>query len=84
MQGYAGGPLARKVGDSLSAAGIHISCLYGATEIGCVTTLFGGDALRGPGDWSYVRFDEPACVRWVRQADGTFESQFLVRVQIFE
>ncbi|KZP16286.1 putative aminoadipate reductase [Athelia psychrophila] len=75
--GYAGGPLARKVGDALSAEGVTISCLYGATEIGCATTLFGGVAQRGPEDWSYVRFDERAHVRWAPQADGTFESQFL-------
>lgn len=56
-----------------------ISCLYGATEIGCATTLFGGAELRAPEDWSYVRFDERAHVHWAPQADGTFESQFLVR-----
>lgn len=56
-----------------------ISSLYGATEFGCITTLFGGAEERGPEDWNYMRFDEKVQVRWVRQADGTFESQFLVR-----
>ncbi|KZP21523.1 acetyl-CoA synthetase-like protein, partial [Athelia psychrophila] len=75
--GFGGGPLARKVGDALSADGVPIACLYGATEIGCPTTLFGGAEERGPDDWSYMRFDEMAHVRWVPQADGTFESQFM-------
>ncbi|KZP28667.1 putative aminoadipate reductase [Athelia psychrophila] len=77
FMGYAGGPLARKVGDALSADGVTIWCLYGATEFGCLTTLYGGAEERGPEDWSYMRFDENVHVRWVRQADGTFESQFL-------
>ncbi|KZP13552.1 acetyl-CoA synthetase-like protein [Athelia psychrophila] len=34
--GYGGGPLARKIGDALSADGVAISCLYGATEFGFV------------------------------------------------
>ncbi|KZP21519.1 acetyl-CoA synthetase-like protein [Athelia psychrophila] len=75
--GYGGGPLARKVGDALAADGVPITCVYGATEFGCPTTLFAGAEDRGPEDWSYMRFDEKAHVRWVRQADGTFESHFL-------
>ncbi|KZP17631.1 putative aminoadipate reductase [Athelia psychrophila] len=75
--GFGGGPLARKVGDALSADGVNLSCLYGATEVGIPSTLFGGAEQRGAEDWSYVRFDEKAHVRWVRQAGGTFKSQFL-------
>ncbi|KZP17473.1 putative aminoadipate reductase [Athelia psychrophila] len=75
--GYGGGPLARKVGDALSADGVPITCTYGGTEFGCPTSLFGGAEERAPEDWSYMRFDEKVRVRWVRQTDGTFESQFL-------
>ncbi|KZP13557.1 acetyl-CoA synthetase-like protein [Athelia psychrophila] len=71
------GPFARKIGDALSADGVTISCLYGATEFVFVSALFGGAEEWGPDDWSYVRFDEKVHVRWARQADGTFESQFL-------
>lgn len=77
MQGYAGGPLSRRTGDALVAQGIHILCLYGATEMGNLTTI--GARAEGEGDWEYVRFAAQMDVRMVRQSDGSFESQFLVR-----
>ncbi|KAF7965726.1 hypothetical protein HWV62_42156 [Athelia sp. TMB] len=80
---YAGGPLASKVGDALARAGVNIVSLYGATEVGCPTTLEfasqgAGSALE-PAEWAYMRFSKGVNVRWVPQGDGSFESQFLVR-----
>lgn len=78
-QAYGGGPLAVKVGDSLVRDGVNLCALYGATEFGLPTALYAGAEERAPEDWCYMRFSEKASVRWVPQADGTFESQFLVR-----
>lgn len=60
--------------------GVRILCVYGATEMGNLTTILTGAEERGPEDWEYVRFAGQMDVRMVRQSDGSFESQFLVRV----
>ncbi|KZP05121.1 acetyl-CoA synthetase-like protein [Athelia psychrophila] len=74
---FGGGPLAVKTGDALSRAGVKLVQLYGATEIGVVTKFLTYTTERSPEDWSYVQFSDKTNVRWVPQADGSFESQFL-------
>ncbi|KZP19605.1 acetyl-CoA synthetase-like protein [Athelia psychrophila] len=74
---FGGGPLAVKTGDALSHAGVKLVELYGATEIGVVTKFLTYTTERSPEDWSYVQFSDKTNVRWVPQADGSFESQFL-------
>ncbi|KZP17736.1 acetyl-CoA synthetase-like protein [Athelia psychrophila] len=72
-----GGPLAVKTGDALSRTGVKIVHQYGATELGMVTKILLGTAERSPEDWNYMQFSDKVNVRWVPQADGSFESQFL-------
>ena len=75
---FAGGPLAKKTGDALVAAGVKLSSVYGTTEFGVITYSF-----RSPFEqvlWEWVRFGPNQRMRWVAQEDGTYECQVLVRV----
>ncbi|KIJ61725.1 hypothetical protein HYDPIDRAFT_158984 [Hydnomerulius pinastri MD-312] len=72
---FAGGPLAKRTGDAMVAAGVKLSCVYGATEFGAITYSF-----RNPTEqkfWEYVRFGPNSKIRWVPQGDGTYECQVL-------
>ncbi|KAL4077419.1 putative nonribosomal peptide synthetase, partial [Scleroderma citrinum] len=72
---YAGGPLAKKTGDSLVEAGVNVASLYGSTE--CGPFLSG---IRGPEDaeyWEWMRPSPNSKIRWVPLGDGTYEMQVL-------
>lgn len=80
-EAFAGGPLATKTGDALVAAGVKLSSVYGTTETSAITHLF-----RSPTEqalWEWVRFGPNQRIRWVAQADGTYECQVLVRVVLW-
>ena len=79
---FAGGPLAKKTGDALVAAGVKLSSVYGATEVCAITC-----SLKCPAEqalWDWVRFGPNQRIRWVAQGDGTYECQVLVRVLCYE
>lgn len=78
-QGWSGGVLSAKIGDALTAAGVILVNVYGATEFGPVTGFL-RDTVPSHVDWSYVRFGERLKLRWVAQGDGSSECQVLVRV----
>lgn len=69
-----------KVGDFISEAGVKLVCVYGATELGCVSNLevISERLHRG---WMYTQFDSGLAVKWVDQEDGngTAAVQFMVR-----
>ncbi|KAJ7656866.1 putative aminoadipate reductase [Mycena polygramma] len=75
--GYAGGPLAARVGDSLFSQGVNIIPIYGATEFGGPCLVKRRKAEEDAGEWQWLRFSSRVNVRWVPEGDGTFECQFL-------
>ncbi|KAJ6558269.1 acetyl-CoA synthetase-like protein [Mycena capillaripes] len=77
LVGYAGGPLATRVGDFLFSQGVNIVSLYGATEFGAPSIVARREAEQDAGEWAWFRFSSRVNIRWVPQGDGTFECQFL-------
>ncbi|KAF7347147.1 Acetyl-CoA synthetase-like protein [Mycena venus] len=75
--GYAGGPLAARVGDFLFSQGVNLVPLYGATEFGAPSVVRRRQAEVDAGEWAWFRFSSRTNIRWVPQGDGTFECQFL-------
>ncbi|KAG9309639.1 putative aminoadipate reductase [Chiua virens] len=73
---YGGGPLAIKIGDKLTAAGVHISSGYGGTEFGILAGQSTKEDIAG-GDWMWMRFPDEPKLRWVPQEDNTYELQVL-------
>ncbi|KAF8838098.1 putative aminoadipate reductase [Paxillus ammoniavirescens] len=70
---FAGGPLAKKTGDALVAAGVKLSNLYGTMETAII-------ALSNPTEpklWEWVRFSPNSRTWWDPQSDGTYECQVL-------
>lgn len=61
-------------------AGIKLSSVYGATEIGIITSLFRNEAEQKLWDW--VQFRPYPEVRWAPEGDGTYECQVLVRLEL--
>ena len=82
FQTFAGGPLSQKCGDDLVAAGVKITSLYAATEIGLPTPIFDPEpcsaGVRDPMDWEWVEICDDVKARWDPQGDGSFELQILV------
>ncbi|KAG6860000.1 hypothetical protein C0995_000687 [Termitomyces sp. Mi166 len=76
LEGWAGGPLLLKLGNTLSEAGLMLCPLYGATEVG-INMRYIPIAIKDPGDWEYMQFQDHMNIRWVPQGDGSFECQFL-------
>jgi len=75
-QAFGGGPLAKKTGDSLVAAGVKLSSVYGSTECGPFTSIIGT-----PEDvkhWEWIRLHPNSKIRLVSLGDGTCEMQVLV------
>ncbi|OAX30525.1 acetyl-CoA synthetase-like protein, partial [Rhizopogon vinicolor AM-OR11-026] len=72
---FGGGPLATKVGDILVDAGVTLSSVYGATEIGVITHIHRNEVEQKLWDW--VRFGQDYNIRWVPQDDGIYECQVL-------
>ncbi|KAJ3555784.1 hypothetical protein NM688_g2384 [Phlebia brevispora] len=79
---FAGGPLARKAGAALVAAGVKLCSVYGATELGSVSKAFdweerdGRPAAKTLAEWEYIQFSDLTKPLWDPQNDGTFELKF--------
>lgn len=79
IQAFSGGPLSERNGNKLVEAGVPLQVVYGGTEFGVHSRLFGGDDSRGPStEWQWVAFPDYLNCKWVAQGDGTFELHFLV------
>ncbi|THH28492.1 hypothetical protein EUX98_g5704 [Antrodiella citrinella] len=81
---FAGGPLSDTNGVKLTAAGVKLFSVYGATECGVPTGLFDADDSQGPdadvktsAEWSWMKFVDYVNIRWIPQGDGSYELQFL-------
>ncbi|KAJ7075175.1 putative aminoadipate reductase [Mycena belliarum] len=72
---WSGGPLPQRMGDALVDAGVNLLGVYGATEIGPLTSLVPRE--EDAKEWSWLRFTDAVDVRWVPQGDGTSECQVL-------
>ena len=84
-QVYAGGPLGKKTGDKLVAAGVKLTSVYGGTEFGTTTLAYYPERpedapydIRSSHDWEWMQMSERVNCRWIPQGDGTFELQLLV------
>ncbi|KAF8436038.1 hypothetical protein L210DRAFT_199268 [Boletus edulis BED1] len=62
---FSGGPLAKNMGDTLVAAGVKPSSIYGATKVSPITCTF--KSLAELALWDWVRFGPNQWVRWVAQ-----------------
>ncbi|KAL4077414.1 putative aminoadipate reductase [Scleroderma citrinum] len=72
---FAGGPLAKKTGDTLVDAGVKLSSMYGNTECGGFTTL-----ICSPEEvkyWEWIRPGPNTKTRWTPLGDGTYELEVL-------
>ncbi|KAG1726867.1 putative aminoadipate reductase [Suillus paluster] len=79
---YGGGPLSEKKGDFLTAAGIPLAQLYGATECGPVSILPPRDSVvNGNPYWQWVEFSDTVNIRWAPHDLDLYECQVLVRVK---
>ncbi|KAF8128211.1 hypothetical protein EV363DRAFT_436953 [Boletus edulis] len=62
---FSGGPLAKNMGDTLVAAGVKPSSIYGATKVSPITCTF--KSLAELALWDLVRFGPNQWVRWLAQ-----------------
>ena len=62
----------------MTESGVYITPVYGATEFGAPSCFFRQEGDEK--DWEYLSFSDRVKIRWDPQGDGTYESQFLVRV----
>ncbi|KAL1671541.1 hypothetical protein EV122DRAFT_295427 [Schizophyllum commune] len=69
---YGGGPVSDGIGDNLSAAGVKLRSVYGATEFGAPTHIFPTHEEDWK-EWCWSEFDREACLVWEDQGDGTKE-----------
>ncbi|KAI4521222.1 acetyl-CoA synthetase-like protein, partial [Schizophyllum commune Loenen D] len=67
---YGGGPVSDGIGDNLSAAGVKLRSVYGATEFGAPTHIFPTHDEDWK-EWCWSEFDREACLVWEDQGDGT-------------
>lgn len=81
---FAGGPLSAANGAKLTAAGVHLCAIYGATEAGSTTRTFDTDDSQGldadvktTADWAWMQFGDHVKIRWVPQGDGSYELVYL-------
>ncbi|KAJ7731258.1 acetyl-CoA synthetase-like protein [Mycena metata] len=74
---YGGGPLPPRVGDHLFSQGVNVVPGYGGSEFGGPTVIKREAAEVAAGEWAWIRFSNRSKIRWMPQADGTFECQFL-------
>jgi hypothetical protein len=84
---FAGGPLSKKSGDKLVAAGVKLYMCYGGTEYGVHTKILDAEDssatdanAKTSADWEWVRFPDSMKCRWVPQGNGTYELHCLVRI----
>ena len=81
-QGYAGGPISDDCGAKLSSSGLNLVSIYGSTETGVSTVVYGPQEREKPVEWAWMTFDSMYKCRWNDQGNGTYELQFLVSVII--
>jgi hypothetical protein len=62
----------------MTESGVYVAAIYGATEFGAPSRSF--RELEDEKDWEYISFSPKCNIRWDPQGDGTYESQFLVRL----
>ncbi|KAJ7731262.1 acetyl-CoA synthetase-like protein [Mycena metata] len=74
---YGGGPLPPCVGDHLFSQGVNVVPVYAGSEFGGPTIIKRGEAEVAAGEWAWLRFSNRSKIRWMPQADGTFECQVL-------
>ncbi|KAJ7045269.1 hypothetical protein C8F04DRAFT_1344072 [Mycena alexandri] len=74
---YGGGPLPLRVGDFLFSQGVNVVPAYGGSEFGGPTVIKRESAEVDAGERAWLRFSKRSKIRWMPQADGTFECQFL-------
>ncbi|KAJ7155652.1 acetyl-CoA synthetase-like protein [Mycena filopes] len=74
---FSGGQLSKVVGTSLARAGVRLSNVYGATEMGAPVHIVPLAKDIDEGDWMYVRFDSRANIRWVPYGDDLSEAVVL-------
>ncbi|KAG2158598.1 putative aminoadipate reductase [Suillus bovinus] len=75
---YGGGPLSEKKGDFLTAAGIPLAQLYGATECGPVSILPPRNSIiNGNPYWQWVEFSDTVNIRWASHDLDLYECQIL-------
>ncbi|KAJ7339194.1 hypothetical protein DFH08DRAFT_748571, partial [Mycena albidolilacea] len=72
---WAGGPLPQRIGDALVDAGVGLLSVYGATEMGAISTVFRRE--EDAKEWAWFGISGFVTPRWVPQGDGTFECQVL-------
>ncbi|KAL1718570.1 hypothetical protein EV715DRAFT_291179 [Schizophyllum commune] len=70
--GFGGGPLSEAIGDGLSAVGVKLRSVYGATEFGVPTHLFPTHEEDWK-EWCWIEVDPSANLEWAKQSDGTEE-----------
>ncbi|KAJ7715956.1 acetyl-CoA synthetase-like protein [Mycena metata] len=74
---YGGGPLPPRFGDHLFSQGVNVVPVYAGSEFGGPTIIKRGEAEVAAGEWARLRFSNRSKIRWMPQADGTFECQVL-------
>ena len=75
---YGGGPVSDGIGDNLSAAGVKLRSVYGATEFGAPTHIFPTHEEDWK-EWCWIEVDPSANLEWAKQSDGTEELIIPVR-----
>ncbi|KAJ7573570.1 hypothetical protein C8J56DRAFT_982554 [Mycena floridula] len=74
---FSGGTLAPHVGDKLTKSGVVICSVYGGTEFGAPVHTVPRAKDIADGDWSYIRFDSCASIRWNPYGNDLYEAVFL-------
>ncbi|KAL1710425.1 hypothetical protein EV121DRAFT_192955 [Schizophyllum commune] len=69
---YCGGPLSDALGDNLSASGVKLRSILGATEFGIPSHLMPTHEEDWT-EWCWVELDANASLNWEKQDDGTEE-----------
>lgn len=79
---FAGGPLSKACGDQLAVAGVKLTSIYAATEVGLPTPTFypenPTEKDRSAMEWEWVQINDRFNPRWEPQGDGTYELHLLV------
>lgn len=76
LQVTGGGPVAKKMGDFLTEAGVKLSMIFGTTECGPFTSCI--IPPEDPKDWEWIRLGPNSKIRWAPLGDGAYEMHVLV------
>ncbi|EIW76897.1 acetyl-CoA synthetase-like protein [Coniophora puteana RWD-64-598 SS2] len=74
---FSGGPLSLKCGNQLTAAGVCLTSLYGATEFAAAACCVPDPHTHVCEDWAWTRLPDIMKTRWISQGDGTYELHIL-------